>query len=369
MKKNQVNEKFVNATKRKNFIISITCLIFIILIISLSFFLIYTFKNQDYKINYTEESLIDYKVYLKENEFFEDKYLESDNQYIASLINYISTQFKYKLEFEESDVNFKYSYRIDSIVNIESNFNKKSIFKQKATLLEENGLTANSNNVLLIDEELDIDYHVYNDKIKKFINIYGLDEINSTLTINMYVVVDGTCDEFAQSTNNEAVMTLTIPLTTKTVGIDTSNNLLNSQNNVLVCRTSNPLIILFLIFSILLLMLDVIIVVRLIKYIENTRSADSKYEKELKKILYNYHSYIQEMNNVFDLSGYKLIDIKTFNDMLEIRDTENKPILMTGNKEKKTTYFIIPTNTNLLYVYRLRAIDMETNKDFFIEEI
>ena len=175
----------------------------------------------------------------------------------------------------------------------------------------------------------------------------------------MYIMVDGSCDDFKENTDNKSVMTLTIPLTTKTVGIDISNDLVNTRNNLMICQEHNQLNIIFLIISLILFIMDIITTIKLIKYIEKTRSADSKYEKELKKILYNYHSYIQEMNNSFDLEGYKLIDIKTFNDMLEIRDTENKPILMTSKKDKKTTYFVIPTNTNLLYVYRLRVEDME----------
>ena len=55
MKKIQVEEKFVDETKRKNHIIFIACLIFIIFIIALSFLLIYKSKNKDYTINYDEE--------------------------------------------------------------------------------------------------------------------------------------------------------------------------------------------------------------------------------------------------------------------------------------------------------------------------
>ena len=74
MKKNQVNEKFIVETNRKKIIIFISCLIFIMFIISLSFLLLYTYKNKDYYTSYDEESFIDYKVYLKENEFFEMDY-------------------------------------------------------------------------------------------------------------------------------------------------------------------------------------------------------------------------------------------------------------------------------------------------------
>ena len=41
--------------------------------------------------------------------------------------------------------------------------------------------------------------------------------------------------------------------------------------------------------------------------------------------------------------------------MLEIRDTIRQPILMKENSEKTSAYFVIPSNTKILYVYRLKA--------------
>ena len=45
--------------------------------------------------------------------------------------------------------------------------------------------------------------------------------------------------------------------------------------------------------------------------------------------------------------------------MLELRDTTNQPILMFENVEKKSTYFIIPTNTKLLYMYSITVRKIE----------
>ena len=53
-------------------------------------------------INYTEKETIDYKVYLKENDFYTEKYLGKDKAYIASLIDYIDLEyFKLKLKTYE----------------------------------------------------------------------------------------------------------------------------------------------------------------------------------------------------------------------------------------------------------------------------
>ena len=61
------------------------------------------------RINYIEKSNIDYKVYLKENNFYENEYLEKDKVYVASLIDKILIDFKYDFDIEkENDLAFKY---------------------------------------------------------------------------------------------------------------------------------------------------------------------------------------------------------------------------------------------------------------------
>ncbi len=53
-------------------------------------------------INYSEHSNLDYKVYLKENDFYEDEYLPKDMIYVASLIDKIKIDFNYRFVIDES---------------------------------------------------------------------------------------------------------------------------------------------------------------------------------------------------------------------------------------------------------------------------
>ena len=78
-----------------------------------------------------------------------------------------------------------------------------------------------------------------------------------------------------------------------------------------------------------------------------------------KKILNNYGSIIQMLGNEFDFTHYQLLRIDTFTDILEISDKLRQPILMNENKERNVAYFVIPSNTKLLYVYRLKVSDIE----------
>ena len=358
MKKNQVNAILINQAKRRNTVFAFVCFIVIIALFALSFFLIFIERNKDYYVNYNENSNIDYKVYLKDNVFFEKNYLENDKEYIASLIDFVDAEFEYNLSLEEKDIEYKYSYRIEADVNVKRKDSNNSLYFVTESLLEEVETLSSSTNVR-INKNVRIDYNHYNDLIKKFISTYSLEDIESILTINMYINVVGSCEEFSENANKESVISLNIPLTTKTVAIDLSNNLVSTQNNVMQCKKTYDNNFLFLLLGSILTVLDFLLIVITIKYEIKTRTAENIYERELKKILNNYSSYIQTLNNDFDFSEYQLLKIDTFTDMLEIRDTIRQPILMKQNDEKTGAYFVIPSSSKILYVYRLKVSDIE----------
>ena len=72
--------------KRKSIIIKYIVFIALIFVVTLMLFIETTKEKASQSIVYTENSEVDYRVYLKDNDFFQKGYLEKDNQYIASLI-------------------------------------------------------------------------------------------------------------------------------------------------------------------------------------------------------------------------------------------------------------------------------------------
>ena len=171
----------------------------------------------------------------------------------------------------------------------------------------------------------------------------------------MNIKVLGECEDI-KDTDKTSTVSLSIPLTTKTVAIDISKSLVDAkQENFMACIEKSPFNFLFLVVAVVMFLIEIIVLVILVKYIIKTRTAESIYQRELQKILNNYKSYIQKINNSFDLSGYQVLQVDEFTDMLEIRDTLGQPILMTENKEKTGVYFIIPSNTKILYTYSLKV--------------
>lgn len=359
MDKKKVNDMFYNQTIRKHKIIKYSIIISLLIISCISFFLVYLDSSKTQYVNYNENKNLDYKVYLKDNNFFNGEYLDANNQYIATLIDYITAEFKYDLEVEDANVEYKYSYYIDAIVEVKDKNNNKSLYKETEKLVSKKTNESTSDKNVTIKEKIKIDYNKYNDLIKRFINIYGLSDAESTLKINMYVSVYGNCDKLENgSTNKNSTITMNIPLTKKTVGIDMTYDLGDQNEKVLVCKNTNKIIYVYLLISFICLIMSLIFINVLIKYIRDTQTAESIYEKELRKILTNYKSYIQQVNNEIDIKNKDVLKVDSFTDLLEIRDTIQEPILMVKSKEKSNVYFFIPSKTNIVYSYGLRITDI-----------
>ena len=364
MKKNLVNKLFIDEVKRKRHIILFSFLIILISILSIYSIYKHITSNITEQITYKENSSINYKVYLKENQFFEKEYAEEKKQYIASLIEYIKADFNYTIDIEKENVDFQYVYGIKAEVNVREKNKENSLYNFSETLLKDKEMSSNGQKNVSINTSVDIDYNHFNDVVKSFINIYKLDNIESNLVIKLYVKAVGSCSEFKDDENIDSVVSLIIPLTEKTMSIDISNDLVDNNHSILICPSNNHTM-LYLFISIFLIVTDISLIIYLIIYIKRTRTERDIYNIELKKILNEYHTYIQKVNNTFDLKGYQLVVIDTFDDMLEIRETLSQPILMVENKEKTGTYFIIPSTTKLLYTYTLRV---NKNKKWYLKQ-
>lgn len=352
MKRKIVNTLF-NTTRSKKKIFFYSFMIILLSSIFVLSILSYIDKSKKEYIKYKEYSDIDYKVYLKENSFFKNSYAEEEKQYIASLIDYINATFKYSMNIEKESVDLEYSYSIDAKVDVKDKRTTKSLYSFTETLLSnEIDKSYGSKNYSVV-KTVNIDYNKYNNLIKSFISSYGLNDIESTLTVSMHINTTGTCKDLVTDHNKDSVISLVIPLTTKTIAIDISDDLIKTSDNLLICKAaSNPYEYIFI--SVIMLISDIFAIVSLYNYIVKTRTSRDIYEIELKKILSNYHAYIQKVNNDFDVKGYQMLAVDTFTDMLEIRDTLQQPILMVENEQKNGVHFIIPSNTKLLYVYTLK---------------
>jgi hypothetical protein len=174
------------------------------------------------------------------------------------------------------------------------------------------------------------------------------------MVLTMKVEVIGSSEQFEKDSANVSTVTLNIPLTNKTVNINMTSSITESESKILANeRDLNQNA--FKGVAITTGGLDVILLVIFIFFVYLTRNEDINYSIKVSKIVNAYKSYIQKLINGFDENGYQILMLDTFTDMLTIRDTIQSPILMYENEDQTMTRFFIPTNTKMLYVYEIKV--------------
>ena len=310
--------------------------------------------NKTYFIEYRESGYIDYNVFLKDNEFYDSTYLEKDQSYVASLIDKIVADFNYEIDMDAEDVNYKYSYTITSRLEILDDTSNAPIFNSKKELVSVQNKTQNTSKRLVIDEIVVLNYDEYNDVANKFLETYALTDTESHIVLTLEVDVLSDCNAFSGSSSESYVSELRIPLTTQTVNIKMTSTVPDDEAKMIACARGAGSEV-FKTTAIVLGVVDVLLVLLLIAFITLTRTDDITYTARVKKIISQYKSYIQRIKNAFDTHAYQVILVDTFDEMLEIRDTIQAPILMYENEDKTCTKFMIPTDSKLLYVYVIKV--------------
>ncbi|MBR7116182.1 MAG: hypothetical protein IKC87_00525 [Clostridia bacterium] len=309
--------------------------------------------NKTYYIGYRESGSIEYNVFLKDNEFFEEDHLGKDQSYVASLIDKIIADYSYEIDMDTDDVNYKYSYTIKSRLEIIDDTSKVAIFNPERELVNVQNKSQSSSNRLRINEIVVINYDEYNDLASRFLGTYDLTHTTSNIVITLEVDVLSDCNAFSGSSVDTYKSELRIPLTTKTVNIQMTSAVPDAEAKMIACQRGAGFEA-FKTTAIVLGVAEILWILFMIAFIRLTRTEDITYTSRVKKIVSQYKSYIQKINNMFDTHGYQRILVDTFDEMLEIRDTIQAPILMYENEDKTCSKFIIPTDSKLLYLYEIK---------------
>ena len=331
----------------------------VLLIIGLIVILSYRNLIKGYDINYVENSNIDYRVCLKDNNFYENKCVEKGNQYVASLIDYIPANFNYKLDFVNSGIEYAYNYRIIAEFDVFEGDNDKVLYKKEDVLYSSEDITATSG--ININYNLNIDYNKYNNLLSNFISVYDLNQTKNELKIMMDVKIKNVGENNVDFTpiNSSKASSITIPLTTKTVNVDISGTALNTNDSKINVKPEKNYIGV-LIIGIIFILCSAVMFVLIKQLIKKTKTIQDIYNERIKKITLSYDSYIQKITGDYPIGASQICKVATFQEMIEIKESSEKPLLMLENQEKTGTFFLIPVGEGVIYTYAIRVVDIES---------
>lgn len=313
-------------------------------------------RKELYSYNY--KAGLDYRVYLKPNEFFQAPYMEMNKQYIASIIDHIEVDAKYDFQSTE-DLDYKYDYEIVATARgmFEDSEGKKTDVWSKTYPISPIESKDGSGKNFSISKTVKIDYDYYNQVMADFRTQFGL-SVDSRVDLSLKVNINASVKGSSENTLNESQkMDLLIPLLVQTFRI--KPDFINTGGNT-VYSSKTPtaeINIPILVISSVLFIGSLIIFVKLVKsLLVVTRK--SEYVLAVNKIMKEYADVIAETHNMPDLSRYDIVNIKNFNDMVDIEEELHSPIIYFEIEENAKCVFLILTDKTA-YRFLLREADFD----------
>lgn len=311
-------------------------------------------------ISYKEDGVVDYRVYLKKNTFYETDYLNKDMYYVASLIDNVKIDMNYNFYISEK-VNTNFSYKIVAVLSINDSEKKKTLFEKKYILKEVKVDKKQNVDIETINQNIEIDYDYYNSIANRFKSTYGVDA-DASLTV--YLDIDKLVSNDSQtvSINNVESMSVRIPLSQKTIEIMINENNINSSNNIITQTKVSKGNILFGILTAMFFVAMVAALLSLLELLVIMIPRKNKYDKYISKLLKEYDRLIVESYTEPDFEGKQIIKIVKFLELLDVRDNLKKPIMYYNLINHHKSYFYIE-NENKVYLLILKTADFEVKNE------
>lgn len=311
--------------------------IFTLIMITALLYLYSIFRSktvQEILFDYQVKSNISYKVNLIDNEFIKEKYLPMEQVYITKLVDNISTNFDFQYNNQKIN-NSKYYYEIKGIL-VGSYRGDQSSTEKNAIWFEENLFKSSENqaigNTFSINETISIKPLELFDRADSFQEKLGL-PINAEYKLEMNVYLTMGADNI-KKVHKE---TISFPVTNnifkinKNVSSQDKFSVSSQKEEIEIERT--PLIISVLSLGISILML--------IKLVKTKVDKKSNYEKDVTQIFKAYGERIIMVENIAITPETKFISIVGFEELVELVNELNLPILCYQKEGINISWFFV----------------------------
>lgn len=340
-------------------------LYFVLFVLLLCLGLLFLYKTIDIKkekvISYNEIGTLDYKVHLKDNEFYQESYLEKNKYYIASLIKNIDINLTYDFAID-TNVDMSFDYNIVGKLVILEEQSKNKLYERDyilKTVEIENKRDEKTKN---IQDNISIDYDYYNDLANKFKSTYRID---ASSKLEIYININKEISKGKDINLNETKqMIMTIPLTQKTIDIKIDDEGIKNTNQIISESKISFSNVFFGILFIIIFPIFIYVLYKLILLLSILKPKYSKYDKYIKKLLKEYDRLIVETPTEPILINKTIVEIKKFEELLDVRDNIRRPIMYYNLVKHHKCYFYIEIGKTI-YLLIIKAVDLEVQYEVY----
>ncbi len=325
----------------------------LLLAILISFFIagLLIFKavtHEDNKaITYDETGTIKYNVCinnLQTGEYYQSSCLGEDMEYLTNVTERMPVSFEYKVNYSAA-VERSINYYVTTKLVISKDEAGKVLNTVEDVLVDRTNYDVFGEKAeFLVDVEVPVKKYV--DYLNNYNNQFGITSY-ATLEVSFYV-------------DNENVIkkagSLTMPVSTTTFNVEktevTEDNLNLTVNNNDWGNINTSYAVVGLIF----VLVGMLCIIRLADLVYKTMGVTSLYQRKLNKILREYDRLIVVARDEYNVdTSKKLIKVATFSELLDARDTLEKPIVFLKINNVKCEFYV--EDSEAVYKYTMKEAD------------
>lgn len=303
------------------------------------------------KISYVENSLVSYQVCLDENNYYLESCLHEDMEYISELVKNIRVDFNYNAVYpknkkaeSENKPSHKQYYMVKGIITVRNaEETKKILYKQERDLVKEKENNSYGE-VVSFSESIEIPFKEEYNYIENYLNNYSL--ITDANYHISFIVKD--------KEKEQEVGYIDIPLAKQTFSVE--KNQISNKVSEKKIPSKNPLKYSFIGLILISSLIIIIYAIDLFLLLYKVYKSRSKYERKLKEILVNYDRVIitgKKKNQVVEKEN--IYEVNSFLELLDVRDTIDKPILYYKINSVKSEFYVQDNDTT--YKYTMKESD------------
>ena len=303
-------------------------------------------------VNYKVSNDITYKVYLLDNDFYDQKYLAMGRSYVSSIVDDIEFNFNYDKVFN-TKVNGYYSYDvIVSLVGYKGSTSDKILTNDYIILDKKVVVLQNEEKSFNIKDKVTVDFDKYREILNNFIKTYGI-KLSGYLDVKIRINENLNFKGIKDVITDDNIMEVKIPLNDDTFKIDIDNKK-NISSSYYDYSSKERINYLFLVIGAFCFSLSMAFLGIVVRYFLLMFNSQYDYKKELKKICNEHDDILVCVKKFYNKKKYNLIYVDSFDEILDVYKKVGNPILYREVKKDIETVFLITDGDNA-WIYRMLA--------------
>ena len=299
-------------------------------------------------ITYSEKAKAEYKVCINENSYYSDKCLDEDMEYLTDIVKNIPVSFKYDVKYSE-DLSTELSYYVVSKMNIYTEHHGKVLNTVEDVLVERTlmKVSGDSSDVSLY---VDVPFEKYRKHVVDYNSKYNL---NSYADLEVVLYIDN-------GNRIKKVSTISMPVSEKTFGVH--KNLVNNEKQNLIVENNEfgQLNATYAVIGVIFALTGLVGIIRLSNLVLKATANTNSYQRKLQRILKDYDKVIVTSRDGYKIDDDKnIVKVTSFFELLDARDTLEKPIVYVRVNNVKSEFYVEDLNT--IYKYTMKEADLEDN--------